>query len=917
VKLPDGKFMAFCNDITDRKQAEEIIKNSEEKYRNLFYNVQVGIYRTKIDGSEILDFNEHYLKIFERTRDEMVNTPSIVHWADPSERADMISRLKNDGSVVNFECQMLTKNGKIKNCLTSVRLYEEENILEGSIIDITERKQIETELIKTKEKAEESERKIKEQSQEIENFFSCTIDLFCIANTQGNFIRLNKEWENTLGYTLGELEGKKFLDFIHPDDINSSLQAIAQLDKQINITTFTNRYRCKDGSYKWIEWKSYPYGNKIYAAARDITSRKQLEESLLQKTTFFETLLNTATDGILIVDENGRKVFQNQRMIDLLNIPKEFAENIDDQFQLQYVTSINKNPEEFAAKVLYLYNHPLETSRDEIELKDGKVFDRYSAPVIGVNGHHYGRIWIFRDITESKHTEKALIKAKEKAEESEIRFKSITEQAMDGITLADLNGKYQFVNSAFSNIVGYTKDELLQMYVYDLKPNNLESTLFDETKQKGIGARTNYLLECKDGKLIYADITGKKININNEELILGIVRNVTERVKSENNLIIAKEKAEESDRLKTAFLQNMSHEIRTPMNAIMGFSDLLFTNADNKPKLKKFTEIISERCNDLLDIINDILDISKIESGQLPVNIEECNLVELFAELSAFFTEYQKRINKQHIKFSLEALCDPSENIIITDKVKLKQIFINLISNAFKFTDVGKVEGGCKFDENNNLLFYVSDTGIGIPADKKDYIFERFTQLHQNLQKNIGGTGLGLSIVKGLIGLLGGEISVESEPNKGSTFSFTFPCKMAQIISQPQSSSEMSIVKNIFNSTILIVEDDFYNAEYIKEILSGIGLTILLAENGQEAIEKALSQPVDLVLMDIRLPDINGYEATLQIKKNKPDIKIIAQTAYAASDEKQKAFDAGCIDYISKPIKQGALLTMLNKHLLL
>lgn len=379
--------------------------------------------------------------------------------------------------------------------------------------------------------------------------------------------------------------------------------------------------------------------------------------------------------------------------------------------------------------------------------------------------------------------------------------------------------------------------------------------------------------------------------------------------------IAAKEKAEESDRLKTAFLQNMSHEIRTPMNAIMGFSGLLVENAQDITKLKQFTAIINQRCNDLLDIINDILDISKIESGQLPVHIEECNLSFLFKDLTSFFYEYQNRLNKQHIKFSLSIHCGTSENIIFIDQGKLKQIFINLISNAFKFTDEGVIEGGCKLDKNNNLIFYVSDTGIGIPIDKQEAVFERFYQIHEGSKFNVGGTGLGLYIVKGLVNLLGGKILLESLPGKGSTFSFTIPYTSAKQIHHKTLVAEKSYKNNLANKTILIVEDDLYNAEYLKELLSNNNLNIFYAKNGKEAIEISISQPIDLVLMDIRLPDINGYEATLQIKQHKPDLKIIAQTAYAAEGEKQKALNAGCIDYISKPTMQEALLTMLNKHL--
>ncbi len=237
-------------------------------------------------------------------------------------------------------------------------------------------------------------------------------------------------------------------------------------------------------------------------------------------------------------------------------------------------------------------------------------------------------------------------------------------------------------------------------------------------------------------------------------------------------LLQAKEKAEESDRLKTAFLQNMSHEICTPMNAIMGFSSLLPDSFNDKEKLLQYSNIIEQRCNDLLDIINDILNISKIESGQNTVNIEECNINELFSELHLFFRDYQNRFNKHHLNLLVPSAVNEAITIIKTDKVKLKQILINLISNAFKFTERGSIQYGC-MQADNKIKFFVSDTGIGIPKDKMDFIFERFTQIKNSSIQIIGGTGLGLPIAKGLAGLLGGHIWLESECNKGTTFFFT------------------------------------------------------------------------------------------------------------------------------------------------
>jgi signal transduction histidine kinase len=400
----------------------------------------------------------------------------------------------------------------------------------------------------------------------------------------------------------------------------------------------------------------------------------------------------------------------------------------------------------------------------------------------------------------------------------------------------------------------------------------------------------------------------------NENHCLVTAVDITQRKQMEIELVHEKEHAQESDRLKTAFLQNMSHEIRTPLHAIKGFSQLLVREHCNELKIDKYTKIIDQRSDDLLDIINDILDISKIESGQLPIYLEECSLTVLFAELTYQFNEYQVRNGKQHIKFSFQTVYDPSGSVIVTDKGKLKQIFVNLLTNAFKFTNDGAIEGGCKF-ENNNLIFYVSDTGVGIPADKQNIVFERFFQLKQSENQALGGTGLGLSIIKGLVSLLGGKIFLDSKPGKGSTFSFTFPYKIAQPLHKVPLEEEETTAGNFTNKTILLVEDEECNVILLKELLVDTGLNIVVAETGIEAIQFAASQAFDLVLMDIRLPDMDGYQAANHIKQLNPTLKIIAQTAYATLNDKQKAIDAGFNDYISKPIKVELLLTLLNKYL--
>jgi PAS domain S-box-containing protein len=399
-----------------------------------------------------------------------------------------------------------------------------------------------------------------------------------------------------------------------------------------------------------------------------------------------------------------------------------------------------------------------------------------------------------------------------------------------------------------------------------------------------------------------------KLKEQNEEYL-----SLNEELKEANlQLQSAKLKAEESDNLKTAFLQNISHEIRTPMNAIMGFSELLVNQYNNKEKLEQFSKIINQRCSDLLDIINGLLDVAKIESGLLPVQIEECKLLSLFSEISMFFKEFQKKQNKQHIEFNINMNCQGHSPQILTDIVKLKQILINLIGNAFKFTHKGKIDVGCMTDKENHILFFVSDSGIGIPKNKQESVFERFVQLEHSKEHLYGGTGLGLSIVKGLVDLLDGKIWLESEPNKGTTFYFTLPCAVKDVFQHEQVLTKKHGKYDFTNRTVLIVEDDIYNLDYLKEILADTGIKIIHTFYGNDAVHLSKTQKLDIVLMDIRLPDIDGYTATNLIRKLQPGLKIIAQTAYAAHEDKESAIIAGCNDYISKPVKRDILLSMIN-----
>jgi PAS domain S-box-containing protein len=403
---------------------------------------------------------------------------------------------------------------------------------------------------------------------------------------------------------------------------------------------------------------------------------------------------------------------------------------------------------------------------------------------------------------------------------------------------------------------------------------------------------------------------------------LAVCIDISELKETQNQLIKALEKAEENDRLKTSFLQNMSHEIRTPLNAILGFADLLPEYFSNKATLKRYTGIIKQKGTDLLGIINDILDVACIESGQILVNPENFRLDRIFVEMECLFRDNDNPKSKMHVDFDVHVSDQVRNMEVVIDQLKLKQILINLIENAFKFTSSGRIELGCSLSGQKELLFHISDTGIGISSEKHTEIFKRFTRASHDTTQFYGGTGLGLSIVKGLLDLMDGKIWLESKVGLGSTFYFTLPFTTAADHYEPVQSYLSYNSFGQSDATILIVDNDEYNSQYLMEVLRESGFSILHCIYGEKAIEICRIQEIQIVLMDVRLPDTDGYEVIGKIKQFNQSTKIIVQTAYASNDDKIRAFDAGCDDYLSKPIKHDVLVSKIRfyqnhfKHLI-
>jgi signal transduction histidine kinase/CheY-like chemotaxis protein len=371
----------------------------------------------------------------------------------------------------------------------------------------------------------------------------------------------------------------------------------------------------------------------------------------------------------------------------------------------------------------------------------------------------------------------------------------------------------------------------------------------------------------------------------------------------------AKEKAEENERLKTIFLQNMSHEIRTPMNGIIGFLNLLKKPNLDAASREKYIDIVNKSGKRLLTTINNIIEISKIDSQQVQIRTSEVDLIEI---LNYYFNFFLPQAKEKELNLVLKCDIPKDQSVIVTDKFILDNILTNLINNALKFTNKGTVELGAEV-EHSLVKFYVKDTGIGIPEDRKNAIFKRFVQANLNMTRAHEGSGLGLAIVKAYVELLKGEIWLESTEGKGSTFFFSIPFIPAENPPLPEEPQALEKKLEDTHLKILVAEDDNISFLFIQQLLNLPGINLIRASDGKEAIEFTRKNPdLSLILMDIKMPHLSGIEATREIRKFNPGVPIIAQSAYTFSGEQEQAFEAGCNNYITKPIDKTRLLEIIR-----
>jgi len=655
---------------------------------------------------------------------------------------------------------------------------------------------------------------------------------------------------------------------------------------------------------------------KVRTILKEESKRKIAEKTLRENEEKFRTIFEESPIGIELYDKNGRQVNANAASLNMFGIPDVSEIKSFNIFDGTSLDRENKEKLKKGQSVSYQAKFDFDKVKELRQYKTSKsgkaYFDYTITPLLHQsNGEIEGYLVHVQDISERKRAEEEILMLAQS-------LKSVNEC----VSITDTENKIIFVNEAFLKTYGYNDNEVIGQHIVMLRSKDNDTAIIREISRATLSGGWKGELQNtrKDGSIfpIYLSTNLIKDKNGNHVGLIGVASDITERKQNERELIFAKEKAEESDRLKSAFLANMSHEIRTPMNGILGFAELLKEPELTGEEQKKYIAVIEKSGERMLNIINDIIDISKIEAGQVKLEMKDTDLNQLSEFLFNFF---KPEMIKKELGFFLH-LPDTNDHLIInTDKEKLYAILTNLLKNAVKYTKIGMVEFGFSVQQQS-VEFYVKDSGIGIPKERLHAIFDRFVQADIEDKKAMEGAGLGLAISKAYAQLMGGQILVESETGQGSTFRLTIPFnkvvdqKPAAInteeVNEEVNMEALQILKDV---SVLIAEDEVTSDIYLTEILKSGCKEILHAATGAEAVEIfRKNQHIQLILMDIKMPLMDGYEASRMIRKFNKDAVIIAQTAFAFAGDREKAIEAGCNDYLSKPIKKSSLLDIIMKN---
>jgi PAS domain S-box-containing protein len=724
--------------------------------------------------------------------------------------------------------------------------------------------------------------------------------------------------EEILGYTPDEIVGKKhFYEFFNAENKEETKRNALQLfSTKQTLKEFVNQNVHKDGTLVWLSTTGSPILDKngellgYQGVDTDITERRKVEEALKESEYFFKESQKSAFIGSYKTDFKKGKWESSEVLDQIFGIGKDYDRSVPGWLELVH-------PGDREMMNNYLMDEVLakRMSFDKeyriVRKNDGQIRWVHGQGQVKFDddGNALSLIGTIQDITQRKLDEEEINK-----------LNYAVEATGEVVFMTDNEGMFTYVNPAFSVVYGHRAGDV----VGKVTPRILKSGRMDEATYKYFWEELikrhevsgELINKTKDGAYLNIESSTNAIINERGEAIgyISIQKDISVRKKIEEELVQAKERAEESDRLKSAFLANMSHEIRTPMNGILGFSALLSKPGVDIKEQQNYIRMIEKSSARLFNLINEIIDVSKIESGQMEIQTVETNINE---QLELAYNLLKPDAENKGITLSYQDSLSVKDAVTTTDRAKFYSIITNLVKNAIKYTDQGTVEFGCSKKEKF-LEFYVKDTGIGIPENRLEAIFERFVKAETVVLQAREGAGLGLSISKAFLEMLGGKIWVKSEVGKGSIFYFTLPYQVEgevipQMASGPSAIKDASLDKKL---RILIAEDDETSGMLLSALVSEYSRDTLIARTGIEALETYRNNPdIDLILMDIQMPEMDGYEASRQIRKLSEHVVIIAQTAYGILGDREKAIESGCNDYISKPISYDVLAELMHRHL--
>ncbi len=762
---------------------------------------------------------------------------------------------------------------------------------------------------------------------------------------KGKYIYSNKAGAEIFGYdNPDDLVDLDVMNTVADESKAVIRERIQRLEDNIRNTPLEGTILCKDGTKKICESVSIPviFNNRLSGLIMlsDISARKAGEKGKRESENKYEemyqllrVMCDNVPDMIWAKNLSNEYIFANKAVCEIMLNAIDTEEPIgktDAYFADREREQHAGNPDwytfgELCRKSDDIVLESLQNQRfDECGNIKGEFIclDVFKSPFYDISGKLAGTIGSGRNNTRERWLQAEHQKTLEALTNQTNRLNAVINVIPDLLFILNTKGEFLDFFASDPQKLAFSPDQIKALTLKNLfPPAEVERQLeiFKKCIETNQILTFEYTITVNDSLLDYETRTAPL----GKDTVLAITRDITEKKLTDTQLkkytaelILAKENAEKSDQLKSAFLANMSHEIRTPMNSIMGFADLLTDPYLEVEKRQEFSNIIISRSIDLLQIIDDVLDFSRIESGNATLHNSNCDLNNLLDQLYLTYNTKLRMSAASEVRLICEKAVSSGHLAFEIDEIKLKQVFANLLDNALKFTEKGSIKFGFRMPDNGTITCFVSDTGIGIDPKYTEIIFERFRQAEIPDRNKYKGTGLGLAISKGNIELMGGRIWVETEAGKGSKFIFELPFVQLQPSADKTSTHQVISGFNWQGKTALLVEDDAQNVTYIETILRKTGITVKVAADGNAMREILENTPeIHIILMDIQLPGEDGWQLTQYVKSIRSDIPVIAQTAYGLESDRQQSMVSGCDNYIVKPILPDELLKMMAPYL--